>query len=246
MTNKRLYPKYTATAKKGILEEESRYLRFSTISFLIFFLLGVPMLAFLIMKYYGKDPYGDFAGLLLLLGIIGFIGVLLVSEGKVFKFQNYYLRNSDMFLIFILYIVGLLAILGFIWYILGSTLRYALSMTELYFYYIGAAIMEEMFFRFFLCGISKNYLIELRNKGRNKIPESIENLLISIITALVFMLSHWSVYGNSLIGITAMFFGGIMFGMFYLHSKDISITMIAHIWVNIIAVGNLLMISGGA
>ena len=235
-------------AAEDSFQDAERYLKFSPISFLLVFLFAIPVLGYLVSKYYGRDPYGDFAMLLLVLGIIGLIGsagMAVLFKRNFFKFQHYYYRNTDVFLNFILFVFVLFAGLGFVWFLLGSTLRYALSNTELYFYYISAAIIEELFFRMFLCGVPKTYLIELRKRGQNKFPEAIENISIAISTAVIFMLAHLTTYGNTLIGITAMFFGGILFALFYLYTKDITITMVAHIWVNIIAVSNLIMTAGG-
>lgn len=74
---------------------------------------------------------------------------------------------------------------------------------------------------------------------------SIEFLLISLVSGSVFAIAHVQAYGGYLPGMIAMFIGGFTFSLFYLYSEDISVSMTAHIIVNIIAVGNLLLIVGG-
>ena len=200
------------------------------------------MLIYIASRYYGTDAYGGFAVVLLILGSIALIGILFIRREKISKLQNYYLQDSEHLTYFIGAIAAIVALLSLSWIILGLMFRYALSVTELYFYYLGAAIMEELFFRFFLCGALKSKIFGEMNK---RLPENIENLIIAIISAIAFMLAHYEYYGESLMGMLSMFFGGIVFALFYLYTKDISITIIAHMIMNFIAVGALVAQYGG-
>ena len=74
---------------------------------------------------------------------------------------------------------------------------------------------------------------------------TIEFLFISLVSGATFAVAHVQAYGGYLPGMLSMFIGGFTFSMFYLYSEDISVTMTAHVIVNIIAVGNLLLIIGG-
>lgn len=215
-------------------DSEERYLQLSYISAFIFFFLGIPMMGYILLKYYGRDPYGDFALSLLMLGLTALIGVAIVRGSKITHFQTYYFEGDGPFL-FVLFIVIIVALLSMSWFFLGLILRYALDPIDLYFYYLAAAIMEEMFFRFFLCGVSKKLLSE-----RTKLNEHLQNSIIAVFTAVAFMLAHYEYYGKDPVGMGAMFLGGIIFALFYLYTKDIAITMIAHLIVNYISVGNML------
>jgi len=230
--------------KKGTKNnDDDRLLQFSYISIIEVFLLGFPMLFYLALKYAGTgEAYGDFAVLLLSLGIIGIMGVLLIQRGKFFKLQNYYLESTKKMLMFLIFTFLIVVILGVSWFLLGSLLKYALEPIELYFYYLGAGIMEEVFFRMFLCGLLKT---QVANRFNRQLPDALENIIIAVITATVFMLSHITSYGGDVAEMSTMFVGGVVFTMFYLYTKDISITITAHVIINFIAVGNLLIIIMG-
>lgn len=223
-----------------------RYFQLNIVSALLFVFAFIS-LSYLTYKYIGKDPYGDFALVLIILGSIGMgIGIIskIIHQKALLTFQDKYLNLQDdiSLMMWGACVVGICALLGIVWWFLGSTLRYALSREEIYFYFISAAIMEEIFFRYGLCGVMK---VELFPRLHLELGDHFENITISLITAFIFMLSHWEYYGGSQIGMAAMFIGGIIFAIVYLYTKDISISMVAHVIVNLIAVGHLLMTAGG-
>jgi len=238
-------------------ESEERYLQFSPVSIIEIFFMAFPMLVYLYMRYHLTDPYGDFAGVLLVLGVIALAGIVILRREKIIKIQYHYLQNIDRILLFIILIFALVAALGLIWFLMGALLRYGLSTTDLYFYFIGTAIIEELFFRMFLCGTLKK-LLDSTKKHFPRVAKviaisvisgisfmTVELLLISLVSGTVFAMAHVQAYGGYLPGMISMFIGGFTFSLFYLYSEDIGVSMTAHIIVNIIAVGNLLLIIGG-
>lgn len=238
-----VFPKFKKGRKSS--SDDERLLQLNYISIVEIFLLGFPMLFYLAMKYYGIDDYGNFAVLLLSLGLIGIFGVALFQRRGFFKLQNYYLSSTRQMLMFLIYSFAIVVILGVAWFLVGSLLKYSLEPIELYFYYLGAGIMEEIFFRFFLCGMLKTQIINrIKIPKINQLPDVVENIIIALITALIFMLSHATSYGGDVVGMTTMFVGGVVFAMFFLYTKDISITILGHCIINFLAVGNLLIMIG--
>lgn len=196
---------------------------FSPISLLLF-IFGIVGEAYITIKYIGKDPYANYSLILLILGVISFSGVLYLNKGQI-RLQEKYIKQP---VIWTSYIVFLMFILAVTWFVARTQLKYALSDTDLYFYYISTAIMEEMFFRMFLCSLLK-------------IKFDTPVLIIIPFTAFLFMLIHIEFYGDQPVFLGVMFIGGLFFSIFYIYTKDITITMIAHILLNIYAVGNLLI-----
>ena len=112
-------------------------------------------------------------------------------------------------------------------FISQTIFRLTLTTEDLYMYYVAGAIIEEGMFRMFIVSF---FMMKTKIK-----------YVGIIISSVIFMVSHWSVYGQSPDMMLAVFLSGVMFGIFYVMSKDITITMIAHIIINLIAVGNLLL-----
>lgn len=234
-------PKLKSIRGNITIDSEFRMLQFSPVSFIEIFLMALPMLFYLVLMYYGKDPYGDFAGILLGLGTIGIVGTLIINRKTPFKFQNYYLQNTNRILYYLIYITFTVMALGILWWLLGSVLKFGLSATELYFYYLSAAVMEEVFFRLFLCSFLKLYVF---GKFKRRMPNILENLWIIIISSLLFMVSHTITYGADINAMLIMLCGGAVFAGVFLYTKDISITITAHMICNFLSVGSLLIILG--
>lgn len=219
--------------KKGLIKSnEKELIKFSTIS-LILVSLALAIECYITMKYLGTDPYANYSLLLVFLGFIGVTGSYWMNP-DLFSRNDHYLTNSTQSLKFMSYILGVMAMTGVMMFSLQASFRLALSTSDLYLYHLASAIIEELFFRMFLI----NFFNKMFNKKYNFTIFSI------IFSSLLFGLAHvLSGYGIELI--IAMFFGGLIFSMAYLFSRDITVPMLAHAFINIIVVGIMVYNAGG-
>lgn len=211
---------------KGVItQDEYLLLSFTPISFLLYIVAMFGEL-YITLKYFGSDPYANYSLFLFILGFISFGGIIYLNKGGVIRFQYKFIKEPVIWLFSIVFLMFSLAIS---WTIAKVGIRYALSDTDLYFYYISTAVIEEMFFRMFLCSLLK-------------IRFNLNVVVVILFTSVLFMLFHIEAYMDKPYALVVMFFGGVMFSVFYLYTKDITVTMVAHVIVNIFAVGNLLMV----
>ena len=208
--------------------KSSELIRFSFISIILIF-ASILIEFYLTWKYFGKDPYANYSLLLLFLGIIGLFGAYWLNPVKLFDLKDYYLKDKVEGLRFLSLILITMVLVGGTMAFLNVSFRLALSTTDLYLYFLASAIIEELFFRMFLVGFFETKT-KLKGVG-------------IIVSAFIFAIFHFDAYGHSLEMMLAMFLGGIVFGIIYLLSKDITITMVAHLFINIIAVGSLIMVA---
>lgn len=194
---------------------------------------------YLMIKYWGSgEEYWPWVVFLVILGLVGFLGGLALNRFRLqiqYEYLNTDIRARKNIAVYLAAIISLIASIEILLYFLKVVLRFTLAGVDMYFYYIMAAIMEELFFRYFLTS-----LLYLKTR-LSKVP-----ILIPFITALAFMLIHLGVYGNNPTMLLAMYFGGVIFALFFLVFQDISITITAHVFINIISViimTNGLMIS---
>ena len=206
----------------------SELIRFNSIS-IVLTCASIMVELYLTWKYFGKDPYANYSLLLLFLGIIGIFGAYWLNPVKLFDLKDYYLKDKVEGLKFLSLILITMVLVGSCMAFLNVTFRLALSTTDLYLYFLASAIIEELFFRMFLIGFFETKT-KLKGVG-------------IIVSAFIFAIFHFDAYGHSLEMMLAMFLGGIVFGIIYLLSKDITITMVAHLFINIIAVGSLIMVA---
>lgn len=207
-------------------QKEESFAKFTPIS--LFMLLSALLIEFyLTLKYYGVNEYGDYTLLLLVLGILGFIGIIWLNKGNILVLRMDYLQDGFKAVLFIFYIIILVFIIALLMFISQMVFRLTISTEDMYMYYIAGAIIEETVFRMFLVSF---FMIKTKIRYFG-----------IIISSVIFMFSHWEVYGQSPDMMIAVLLSGIMFGLFYIMSKDITITMIAHVIINLIAVGNILM-----
>lgn len=214
--------------KEKTTKKSSELIRFNSIS-IVLTCASIMVELYLTWKYFGKDDYANYSLLLLFLGIIGLFGAYWLNPTTLFDLKDYYLKDMVEGLRFLSLILITMVLVGSSMAVLNVTFRLALSTTDLYLYFLASAIIEELFFRMFLVGF-----FETKTKLKG---------LGIIVSAFIFTIFHFPAYGHSLEMMIGMFAGGIIFGIIYLLSKDITITMIAHLLINIIAVGSLLMVA---
>ena len=206
--------------------KEESFAKYTPIS-LFLKLTAIFIMAYLTTKYYGVNEWGNYTLLMLVLGILSFVGVLWLNKGNIMILQIDYLTDSYKAILFVFYIVIGVFTIALIMFISQMVFKLTISTEDMYMYYVAGAIIEEGMFRMFIVSF---FMIKTRIKYFG-----------IIISAFIFMLSHWEVYGQSPDMMLAVMLSGILFGIFYVMSKDITITMIIHIIINLIAVGNILL-----
>jgi len=233
VSERQLRRRGAAPRKDPLLEEDRRLFALNPIALLLFFFAFFAY-SYLIMKFAGQnEPYWPWTVLLCILGVLGIVGGFIVQymEFKTARIRlqwdylntNLYARrNIVMFLFWVMLTIFLIEIAIIF---AGITFKYSFGVMDMYFYYIGAAIMEELFFRFFL---TTGFYFLLQKKVRRFTA----TILAPFLSAIPFMLAHSAVYGESPFLMACMLFGGYIFGITYLIHKDISINMMAHALIN--------------
>lgn len=195
--------------------------------------LGLLLLSFalvseiyLIVKYIGKETSIYYSMLLFGLGMIAIIGMIWLTKGKFITYELPFIKNIWSGIVYIFAIFSLVAVIGIMMLIFQASFRYALELVDVYFYYLAAAVIEEAFFRMFFISL---FIQKYPNK-------KIGLIMGVLISSSLFMIAHWGGYGHSLYLMLSMFFGGILFSAYYLVFKDITITMLAHLIINLIVI----------
>ncbi len=195
--------------------------------------LGLLMLSFallseiyLIVKYIGKETSIYYSMLLFGLGTIALIGMIWLTKGKFITYELPFMKDIWSGIVYILAILSLVALIGTMMIVLKASFRYALELVDIYFYFLAAAVIEEAFFRMFFISL-------FVQKYPNKKMGLIMGVLVS---SFIFMIAHWDSYGYSLPLMLSMFFGGILFSLYYIGFKDITISMLAHLIINLIVI----------
>lgn len=208
------------------------WVQFSPVS-LLFTIFGLFGVGYIALKYLGSDRYGDYGLILLILGLISIVCIIALNSRKSLKLNNRFdFSDFSSLLTFTIWVFALIFSLELAILSLQLTVRYSLTPSDLMFYYVSTAIIEELFFRMVLCGFFKIYT-------------KLHNIWIALLAAIPFGMVHWEAYSGNLLLILTMYVGGIIFSLFYLYTRDITVTMTAHMIINIITVGTLIIAMGG-
>ena len=217
-----------ALRRKNSYSGEARSLSPSRINPLGLLMLSFALLSeiYLIVKYIGKETSTYYSILLFVLGTVALIGMFWLTKGKFITYELPFMKDIWSGIVYFLAIGSLVAVIGVMQVILKTSFRYALELVDVYFYYLAAAVIEEAFFRMFFI----SFFIQ---KYPNKRIGAIMGVLLS---SFIFMIAHWASYGHSLPLMLSMLFGGLLFSAYYLVFKDITITMLAHLIINLIVI----------
>lgn len=198
--------------------------QFNTIS-LFLTVIAILVMTYLMLKYYGQSwiPY---AILLISFGVIGLFGVIFLNRGAFLNYDLKFLHGWKEAIIYIIAIVSLYVVITVIWTIFGALVRFSVSDLDLYFYYGSSAILEEVFFRMLIVSIFNKYN---------------QKYIGAIVSSILFWIAHLSTYGTSVQLALILICSGLAFSIYYIQFKDITITMIAHMLINLTVVGSLLI-----
>jgi membrane protease YdiL (CAAX protease family) len=104
--------------------------------------------------------------------------------------------------------------------------------------FICSAIAEELLYRVFIVAVLQDLILRAFNLD-GKITPYVIGIILSIVSAGLFMISHTNYWGDSLaMGITLT--TGIVQGILYTMHKNTLVIFIAHIVLNIIAVQSVI------
>jgi len=190
---------------------------------------------YLIVKYLGIEISAIYSVILFILGFSALIGVLWLTKGRFITYELPFIKSGWHGMKYLLGIFSLVAAIGIMMILLQASFRYALETIDIYFYYLAAAVLEETFFRLFLI----SFFIKILSDKIGRMGAAVIGVFIS---SLVFMLAHWSAYGHSAYLMSSMLLGGVIFSIYYLAFKDITITMLGHLIINLIVVATTLMV----
>jgi membrane protease YdiL (CAAX protease family) len=109
--------------------------------------------------------------------------------------------------------------------------KLAVASEDLYLYYGASAILEEAFFRQLILSI-----FSIKKKA-----EPMYLWIGTLVSGVLFSLAHIFVYGQSLWLMLTMFFYGFILAITFIYIQDITVCMIVHLILNLIAVGNMLV-----
>ncbi len=225
----RIYKKHV---KKEKPEIDKSFMKFNVVS-LMFLLFSLFIELYLISKYYGREAYVPFSISLFLQGAGALVGMILLNKAnketfldKEFPIQTsrqggYYL--AGIFSLFILQMV--------IQAVAQTVFRLAMETIDIYFYYLAAAVIEEALYRMFLISL----IVFIFSKSNTKIPEFVIIFIAMIFSSFVFMTVHFSAYGQRPDLLVAMFFVGVVLSIYYLIFKDITVPMLGHLLINLLA-----------
>ena len=228
---------YKKQIKKERPEIDKSFMKFNMVSLMLLsFALFIEL--YLISKYYGREAYVPFCISLFLQGVGALVGMILLNKAnnepffdKEFPFQTakqggYYL--AGIFSLFILQMV--------VQAVAQTVFRLAMETIDIYFYYLAAAVIEEALYRMFLISL----IVFIFSKINTKIPEFVVIFIAMIFSSFIFMMVHFSAYGQRPDLLMAMFFVGIVLSIYYLIFKDITVPMLGHLLINLLATALML------
>lgn len=189
-------------------------------------------LTYIAIRYAGESAYSGYSWILILLGLFGLISSILIVLYRAnvrIVITNPYL---DKPLTYIFYVVIIVFANSLFWFI--ARLRYGLSEVDYFFYFMSTGVVEEIVFRLFLCT-----LIIATLSLWDKLQKTLINIIAVLLSALIFAGAHIYSY-QTIEELAVMFLGGIMFGLFFVWKRDITITMLAHMIINFIATWNFI------
>jgi len=212
-------------------------MKFNIVS-LMFTLLALFMELYLISKYTGSSDtsssaYVPFMISLFLQGAFGFAGIIILNlfNKEVFLEKEFPFKDGKQGLYYLIGILSLFLFQMIVQTVVQVVFRLAMEPIDIYFYYLAAAVIEEIFYRMFLISL----IMFLFSRINARIPEFIMTFLAMIISSFIFMLVHISAYGERPDLLAAMFFVGMVLATYYILFKDITVPIIGHLLINLLA-----------
>ena len=226
----RIYKKKQVRTKRTELDKS--FMKFNIIS-LMFLSLSLFIELYLISKYYGTSAYVPFAISIFLQGAIALVGMIILNaiNKESFMDKEFPIQNAKQGAYYLFGIFSLFVLQMVVQAVMQIVFRLAMETIDLYFYYLAAAVIEEVFYRMFLISL----IVTIFYRINTQIPEFIIIFVAMLISSFVFMLVHLSAYGDRPDLLLAMFFVGMVLAIYYIIFKDITVPMLGHLLINLLA-----------
>jgi len=231
----RIYKKQGKNRTKMMIDRS--IMKFNIIS-LMFTLLSLFFELYLISKYTGSSDidssaYVPFAMRIFFQGAIGFAGMIILNllNKESFLEKDFPIPNAKQGIYYLIGILSLFLFQMIVQTVVQVVFRLAMEPIDIYFYYLAAAVIEEIFYRMFLISL----IVFLFSRINARIPEFIITFFAMIISSFIFMLVHISAYGERPDLLAAMFFVGMVLATYYILFKDITVPIIGHLLINLLA-----------
>jgi len=171
-----------------------------------------------------NDPenaeWADYALMMSGFCAIGFIGYQMLYRQTLFEAQAQVSLTTMLRALIILGACMITQVIG--------QIAFTISTLEQVLYYVFAAVAEELFFRVFLLSLVIRF----------KTPPLIKIIAI-VLQALIFTIMHRNYYSN-LAMMFSVFVGGVILGAFFVWWKDPTANILAHFFLNLIAVQSII------
>ena len=227
----RIYKKQENKNKKRKQLDKS-FMQFNAIS-LMFLSFALFIELYLIAKYSGISNFVPFSISLFSQGTAALIGIILINIANktFFLDKEFPIQTGKQGAYYLIGIFSLFTLQMVVQAVVQIVFRLAMETVDIYFYYLAAAVIEEAFYRMFLISL----IVFVFSKINTEIPEFVIIFVAMIISSFVFMMVHLSAYGERPDLLLAMFFVGMVLAIYYIIFKDITVPMIAHLLINLVA-----------
>lgn len=223
---------YKKQANKKKIELDKSFMRFNVVSLTILS-LALFMELYLIAKYSGRSNFVPYSISLFIQGTVALIGIILINIAikEFFLDKEFPIQTGKQGAYYLIGIFSLFILQMVIQAVVQIVFRLAMETIDIYFYYLAAAVIEEAFYRMFLISL----IVFVFSKINTEIPEFVIIFVAMIISSFVFMMVHLSAYGERPDLLLAMFFVGMVLAIYYIIFKDITVPMIGHLLINLVA-----------
>lgn len=227
----RIYKKQENRSKKRKQLDKS-FMRFNVVALtLLSFALFVEL--YLIGKYTGRSNFVPYSISLFIQGTVALIGIILINIAikQFFLDKEFPIQTGKQGAYYLTGILSLFILQMVVQAVTQVVFRLAMETIDIYYYYLAAAVIEEAFYRMFLISL----IVFVFSKINAEIPEFVIIFVAMIISSFVFMMVHLSAYGERPDLLLAMFFVGMVLAIYYIIFKDVTVPMIAHLLINLVA-----------
>jgi len=226
----RIYKKQNKRSPQRALDKS--LMKFNVIS-IMFLSLALFIELYLVSKYLGVNAYAPYSLSLFIQGAIALVGIIIINvlNRESFLDKEFPIQTSRQGLYYLIGIGSLFLFQMILQAIVQIVFRLAMETIDIYFYYLAAAVIEESFYRMFLISL----IVFLFSKLRIQLPEFFILFIAILTSSIIFMLVHLSAYGENPDLLLAMFLVGVVLALYYIIFKDITVPMIGHLLINLLA-----------
>lgn len=223
---------YKKQANKTKIELDKSFMQFNIVS-LTFLSLALFIELYLINKYGGISDFVPYSISLFSQGLVALIGIILINIAikQLFIDKEFPIQTGKQGFYYLIGIFSLFFLQMIVQAVVQVVFRLAMETIDIYYYYLAAAVIEEAFYRMFLISL----IVFIFSKINAKIPEFVVIFFAMIISSFIFMMVHLSAYGERPDLLLAMFFVGMVLAIYYIIFKDITVPMVGHLLINLVA-----------